>query len=403
MIDLLEIENFQSHQLSEFEFTPGVNVIMGTSNSGKSAVIRALRWMISNQPRGDSFRSHWCKKKENTAATIVKYDGTVISRQRNSTTNKYTLAASAEDEDMSFEALRANVPEEIQTSLNLTEINIQSQFNPYFLISDTPGEVAKVLNKHTGLEIIDKVLKAATGNLLKISNKISVLTEQEEKQKKTVESYEYVDALITKKEILQSHIFAFENMMEMKENIKSTLVLIKEHEKERQDLHVILDTKSKVLAAEKLIKKYIQVEERSGELLSCCSYLETFYAGLEDKNNIIKNKSTIQQVLDLNEDRQEAILEQNELQNILSDLNNMDIVIRKQAKLIKKKPKIDLILEKHKKHIEMINRIQSIFTLSTAIQHLLNKVEERNVVIEECNKILAEIGVCPLCGGKWHG
>jgi len=56
MIKYLQIQNFQSHKDSLLEFDPGVNVIVGSSDSGKTAVIRALRWLVWNRPSGDAFR-----------------------------------------------------------------------------------------------------------------------------------------------------------------------------------------------------------------------------------------------------------------------------------------------------------------------------------------------------------
>ena len=46
------IDNFQSHEHTEIEFGPGLNVIVGPSDYGKSAVVRALRWVLYNEPRG---------------------------------------------------------------------------------------------------------------------------------------------------------------------------------------------------------------------------------------------------------------------------------------------------------------------------------------------------------------
>jgi len=59
MIKTLSIQNYQSHKDSTLEFDPGVNVIVGSTDSGKTAIIRALRWLIWNRPNGDSFRSTW--------------------------------------------------------------------------------------------------------------------------------------------------------------------------------------------------------------------------------------------------------------------------------------------------------------------------------------------------------
>lgn len=42
----LVLENFQSHAYTELELASGLNVILGESNQGKSAIVRALRWLL---------------------------------------------------------------------------------------------------------------------------------------------------------------------------------------------------------------------------------------------------------------------------------------------------------------------------------------------------------------------
>lgn len=48
MISKITIRNFQTHKKSELEFTDGVNLIVGSSDNGKSSVIRAFRWLAEN-------------------------------------------------------------------------------------------------------------------------------------------------------------------------------------------------------------------------------------------------------------------------------------------------------------------------------------------------------------------
>ena len=59
MIQSLQINNFQSHKYSVMELHKGVNVIIGPSDSGKTTILRALRWLVWNRPSGDAFRSDW--------------------------------------------------------------------------------------------------------------------------------------------------------------------------------------------------------------------------------------------------------------------------------------------------------------------------------------------------------
>ena len=65
MINTLQIEGFQSHDSTEIELSKGVNVIIGSSDSGKSSIIRACKWAFQNRPQSDSFRNNYLRIKMN--------------------------------------------------------------------------------------------------------------------------------------------------------------------------------------------------------------------------------------------------------------------------------------------------------------------------------------------------
>jgi AAA15 family ATPase/GTPase len=57
MIKSLEIKNVLSHKDAKLEFCPGVNVIVGPSDHGKSALFHAFNWGAFNRPTGEAHRN----------------------------------------------------------------------------------------------------------------------------------------------------------------------------------------------------------------------------------------------------------------------------------------------------------------------------------------------------------
>ena len=55
MIASVIIQGFQSHVDSLFNLSSGLTVLTGPTDSGKTAFIRAIRWVAFNEPVGDSF------------------------------------------------------------------------------------------------------------------------------------------------------------------------------------------------------------------------------------------------------------------------------------------------------------------------------------------------------------
>lgn len=162
MIEKLTLKNFQSHKHSELEFAPGLNAIIGQSDSGKSALLRALRWIVTNRPSGDAFRSDW---GGDTEATVQMAEGS-ITRYKNDSGNGYLLEGSK------FQAIGTGVPDEIINTLAIDDVNIQQQLDRPFLLDDSPGEVAQHFNRVARLDKIDTSIQIVQSQIRKINAEI---------------------------------------------------------------------------------------------------------------------------------------------------------------------------------------------------------------------------------------
>lgn len=170
------IHNFQSHKDTVLELSPTVNSLEGVSDSGKSAVLRAMLWCLTNKPDGVAFASNWAKDKKGKLKDEVSVSIDNITRSRNATVNGYTKFVAGKD-PQTYEALKGTVPPDIENAINIGSVNIQRQMDPPFLLSSTPGDAARYVNELIGLEEIDTYQKALKGkahdnaNSLKDENK----------------------------------------------------------------------------------------------------------------------------------------------------------------------------------------------------------------------------------------
>jgi exonuclease SbcC len=187
MIKRVALRNFQIHEQTNLEFTEGMNVIAGSSDNGKSSIIRAIRWVVMNRPTGFAFHKHGAK---GDTAVVVKFDDEeCITRDKGEkSSGGYHYKGNV------FAALRTDVPPEIQRALNLSEINIQSQHDPYFLLQDSPGEVAKKLNVVAGLGIIGDTIKKANNVVRDRKEAVGNLVKQEADYKAMFDKYSWAYA-----------------------------------------------------------------------------------------------------------------------------------------------------------------------------------------------------------------
>lgn len=250
MIYSLEINNFQSHKYSRLEFSEGVNVIVGTSDSGKTAVLRALRWVVNNRPSGNDFRSTWGGE---TSVQLVTDDGIVIRNKDKA--EKYSIGVAGK-KDIEFKAFGTNVPQEVSDVLNISEINLQGQMDAPFLLSKSAGEVATHFNKIARLDKIDtatanvnswiRELTATIGHESVKDKPATGLIRQKEKLEEEIEKFKYLQKFEIEVEVL-------EGMELSKKGLENRLTKLNNLVKELNEIKVDIDVNFYILRIEYLL------------------------------------------------------------------------------------------------------------------------------------------------------
>ena len=144
MIQEIRYQNVQAHRQRRLAFEPGLNVIVGETDKGKSSLIRGLRWLALHESA-----SGLITHGETVMKVGVKTPNGTIIRFKDSKESGYKLG------EEYFKACKTDQPKEVQDRLSLTEINFQSQFDSMFLLAATGGQRAKEINKLVALEDID--------------------------------------------------------------------------------------------------------------------------------------------------------------------------------------------------------------------------------------------------------
>jgi len=329
----LKLSNFQSHENTELIFDPGINAIIGSSDSGKSSILRSLRWAVYNRPSGNAFVSYWAKdqKGKQKGITIVNVhkDNKYIQRFRDKNgKNGYDING------RQLEAIRTDVPEQIKDFFNLSEVNIQSQMDAPFLLSNTPGEVARFFNRIIKLDEIDQALSLIDSKKRSCNNDIKQLTSDEETQEKELLTFKWIDKtepIIKKAEEIEANILRYTGDLDLlrvsvgvyKENLsiveKSTLyVKLEDNIKEIERIQVEIDGKKDILynllttgaefdSKSKIIKHYdsiIKIESSvdravklSGKYEEARLMLQNYKKSLQDYKELNEKISTVDKEL----------------------------------------------------------------------------------------------------------
>ncbi|MEN2464963.1 AAA family ATPase [Ornithinibacillus sp. JPR2-1] len=166
MITQVSLKGFQSHVNSVFNLGQGLNVVTGPSDAGKTAIIRAVRWVAFNDPQGESFLNEAVGEAE---VKITLANNAVITKTRRKGKTTYVVQLDPDDEGSVFE--KSEVPLEVKKLLGIEKhsfgdfesaLNFSFQLDAPFLISETASAGAKVLGKLAGTESVDLAIKGVS-------------------------------------------------------------------------------------------------------------------------------------------------------------------------------------------------------------------------------------------------
>ncbi|MHB1167277.1 MAG: AAA family ATPase, partial [Carboxydocellales bacterium] len=171
-IAAVEAWGYQSLFDCRFILAPnGLTVITGPNDSGKTALIRIIRWIALGEPQGDDFlytvydeldKTKIVEQAEEAGGRLHLDNGVTITKVRRK--GETTWLISSEPEPYK----KAAVPEVVTSLTGLTvtnfsdfevALNFAYQLDPPFMLSESPSAGAKVLGKLAGTEVVDLALK----------------------------------------------------------------------------------------------------------------------------------------------------------------------------------------------------------------------------------------------------
>ena len=123
VIQRIELHNFMSHADSVLELAGGLTVLVGPNNSGKSAVVEALRILCSND------RSQYAVRHGELECSVVVEtdDGHRVEWRRRRDSVSYSI------DGEEFDRLGGRVPEELHRVLRLPSVDAEgNRFDLHF-------------------------------------------------------------------------------------------------------------------------------------------------------------------------------------------------------------------------------------------------------------------------------
>ena len=343
MIASIRLINWEGHRNSYIVFSEKTNGIIGSSDCGKSSIMKAMSWVLTNRPLGDSFRSTW---GGDTIIEVVTTDGHTVRRVQTNNANKYFV------DNLELKAFGTNVPDEVIQCLNMSDLNIAKQFSSFCLLSETAGEVSRKLNKAANLDKIDHCLSSVASEIKETKQRLKATEVQ-------------VGELYTK---LQE----FTGLQERGKQIELLEVLIQQCEQDSVDIKYLSD----LMGAHKSINESIlSINIDSSWVAHIKNIEELSKKNTEDKLFVNKLKTCVQKY--------------NECQNKLATLKDTGEDVAQLVSFVETSAEYQKTQMANMKQLG--NLVKKYMLITLGIKRLgIDDLEK------EFNSLMPDI--CPLCG-----
>lgn len=392
LISSIQINNFQAHQDTFIDFNEGVNAIIGVSDSGKTSILRALTWCITNKPSGDAFQSSW---GGDTLVAVTLSSGDTITRGRDKKGNYYKV------NNTEFRAFGAgDPPQEVQALFNMNNINISAQMDAPFLLSSSPGEVAQILNKVVNLDIIDTATSTIRKKKLEVDRELSASMVRGNELEKQLVEYAYLEEL-------EKDIVVLESLQNRGKAARSEKIQLQELITQYQGVVSEQQTWQELLKAEAALLETLILSDKRELISSACDTLLNLYnQGTKLQKEIIHSgkvltaEEMITEITGLFLDYEDIQKERVGLTRLYKQIKNTQESLQSSLAIEKASAPVNAILTIIKSYEQNHAQLISLWGTIQDIRKIETQQEAEQAYLEDLEKQFHKLmpKECPLCG-----
>ncbi len=417
-IERIVIENFQSHQKTTIEpaIQGNLTVVVGPSDTGKTAIIRALKWLFYNTPNGIDFIRVGCK----FARVSVFYEsGHTVIRERSASKNQYKIIAPGVEAPEVFEGFGNNVPLEVSEITGVRPVmigdldlnlNLAEQLDgPFLGKSVSAGARAKVLGKLAGTEEIDFAGKELGTDLYRKNQDIKSWTSDLASIATSIKQYDYLPQLANKIASLEQLLDTAKKAEERRGQLVALKQSLAQVTTEINTCNQNILKWQHLPSIESFVRMADAAHQKRINIINLGNQNKALTVQISQNNDILKRYATIPEaektvlsIAPLLQKKEQLKKLQSENAALQSGIQTATQTIQKLGNLHKIEPVLVQINEVAKKRSSLIN-------LKAELQKALNSQEEfRGVTVVWENRVnelekayhdaLDALGICPTCG-----
>jgi len=229
MLKLVKLINFQSHVSSNIELSNGLTCIIGTSRSGKSSFVRALKWIFFGKWKL-SFIRHGSK----TSSIEVKVDNNNVKWVKGESVNKLNI------NEKVFTGFGNDLPEEFFKIFKWISLGedfvIASQDDPPFLLFSKSLERCSVFDNAIGVNNVLRWIEDIKVRINQKTGSIKALEDELVLIDKKLNSLKNVEDKLNKVKLLYNEALKWTKQKETMDVLIKLNSFIKDKERELEQV-----------------------------------------------------------------------------------------------------------------------------------------------------------------------
>lgn len=366
----LIIENFQSHVKTTITPAPDgqLTVITGPSDAGKTVVLRALRWLLFNEPQGTDF----IRVGASFARVTVELEsGHTVMRERTRATNRYKIVAPGSDGPQVFEGFGNSVPLEVQEITGVRPVKIgdlelnlnlaEQLAGPFLGSSISAGARAKVLGKLAGTEEIDYAAKQLGTDLYRRHQDEKRLTGEVAELEEKLQEYDWLPAAKMKIEALESIVAKIKAAQERRVALVELKERLAEADEKITGCHAVLYRWRNLEQGEELATDIAENQRSKETLVKLVNNYWTYQQSIWACEKIVAKYASLQEA----EEKFQVTLKGIERAEQLRSLKNGYLAVQ----------------EAIQKNQDILNRLQGIDQAGEIAAAVREKITQRDILL----------------------
>lgn len=390
----VSIKDFQIVKSASLEFVPGLTVIQGESNNGKSALFRAIKSCIYNEPGTTNVRVG-CKNY----LVGIEHKGHKIILQKGENSlylidgKQYNKIGKTQVPEVA-EALGINA---LNINDNTEKINFWDQMEKPFLLDRNSSELFRFIVDSGEDDNLNTTLRTMVSDKNKLNTEKNLKEGSITTLKQQIDSMENTLAGSADKIQLCENIISFGPMTSKLLTITNIITNITNKETDINNTNIIIEEKKRV---QKEIEQQMNTLSynisKKEQLQDKVSKYTSVYTELTNINARLMNKVDFKTILPTVE---KDITTVTKLKEKLTRINELSEFIKNNSVT-----RIECSIGQDE--LNRLNTLQSVLNRISYLNNQLNQlVADKTNLEQQYAPVLSEynsINICPYCGNKLH-